>query len=148
MRAESVAGSLLVAFVVGVLYGGWSAFYGHHRPAGTSGRPYPGLVPSPRTTAPIPAATGLGVRAHADREPDGAIVIFGVVGGAAAGDRVVVQRADSGGWTDLPARTTTGPGGRYSVTVPTPQRDVRFRVRDDRTGRSSASLQPAGSTER
>jgi hypothetical protein len=71
-----------------------------------------------------------------------------VVSGAAAGDRIVVQRADSGSWTDFPAWTTTGPHGRYRVTVRTAQRAVRFRVRDDRTGRSSASLQPSGSTQR
>jgi hypothetical protein len=139
MRAETVAAALLSAFSVGLVYGGWSALYGHNQAADAVGWSSPGPAPS------SPASTGRTaerpVSAQAGREPDGTVVISGVITGASAGDPIVVQRTESGAWTDFPARTTTGPHGGYTVRVQTARTTGRFRVRDERTGFDSAQLQ-------
>jgi hypothetical protein len=147
MQAGTVAATVLGAFSVGVVYGAWSAMYGHHQAAGAVGwspaQSAGTSAASDRTVGANPPA----VSAQAHRKADGAIVISGVVAGAPVGDPIVVQRYVHG-WQDLRARTSTGTRGDYTVIVRTRRHTDRLRVHDDRTGRSSAPLQPSPGLDR
>lgn len=76
--------------------------------------------------------------AEAVMEGSGRIVISGVAASAEAGTPIVVQRKESGAWTDFPADATTGADGSYSVWLITGREgENTFRIKDQRSGSTS-----------
>lgn len=76
--------------------------------------------------------------AEAVKEGSGRIVISGVASSGKPGTPIVVQRKESGAWTDFPADATTGADGSYSVWLITGREgENTFRVKDQRSGSTS-----------
>jgi hypothetical protein len=126
-----VVGRLSGAFVLGVLGGALSVMHSHSGPASSPGLPSAVAQTAGPTAPAVPKrAPARHFTASAARQPDGRVVISGVIDGARPGTRLVVQRWQSGAWTDFPASTATGSGGNYRLWVRTSARDAEFRVHE------------------
>jgi hypothetical protein len=134
-------GTLSAAFIVGTGAGLLGVFSGHHE-AGPEQVTFE--VPPTSTPTPKPVVVTAAFTATATRSGHG-ILLFGTAPGARAGDRVTVQRKQSGHWTDFPASASVGSDRHYAVKVSTgTSGEQAFRVIDDRTGRVSQAVTVPG----
>ncbi|MGQ0623408.1 MAG: hypothetical protein ACT4PP_01945 [Sporichthyaceae bacterium] len=146
IQPRHIIAALVAAFIIGIVGGGIGAFSG----GGTSAGAPIGITPEDlraeaaaakrdaEKAKEIPAQAGSWTAQAVFESKTGRIIISGLADGLEPGTKIIVQRKESGSWSDFPAQTTIGPDGRYSVWVKTNRTgENTFRVADAKSGEAS-----------
>ncbi len=138
LQTRHIVAALAAAFIVGTVGGGMLLAGDGDATSGT-GVPFdPNSTEVAEEVSPTPEAKPAAgeFTAQADKQ-GGRIVITGE--GAEPGAKLVVQRKESAGWQDFPARATAGKDGSYSTYIIT-SRDGTYRVKDTASDAASTPV--------
>ncbi len=138
LQPRHAVAALACAFIVGTVGGGILLGGGGDAANGTTIPFNPTSDEETTTPSPTPKAKGKGGFTAEAISEGKRIVITGT--GAEPGAKLVVQRKESGGWQDFPARATVASDGSYSTYIIT-SRAGTYRLKDTGSDAASAPVQ-------